>query len=127
MLLTQTKDKLLTLKLNGFIDVAEEIQNNKSLQKLELDEALGLMVDREVLLRQNRRQSRLLKNAKLRHPKASIEAIDYHMPREFNQQQFRALMSCEWLQEARNIIFIGPTGVGKSYLHAHLQPLLVVS
>ncbi len=123
MLLTQTKDKLQTLKLTGFIDVVEEIQNNKSLQTLSIDEALGLMVDREVLQRQNRRQDRLLKSAKLRHIKASMEAIDYHLPREFNQEQFRTLQSCQWLQTARNIIFVGPTGVGKSYFACALATL----
>jgi len=123
MLLMQTKEKLQALKLAGFIAVAEEIQSNTSLQKLSVEEVLGLMVDREVLQRQNRRQDRLLKYAKLRHPKAAIEAIDYQLPREFNQQQFRALFSCEWLQEARNIIFIGPTGVGKSYFACALATL----
>lgn len=56
MLLMQTKEKLHTLKLTGFIDVAQEIENNTSLQTLSVEEVLGLMVDREVLQRQNRKR-----------------------------------------------------------------------
>lgn len=123
MLVTQTKDKLISLKLNGFIEVLDECQRNQSLQTLNLDEALGLMVDREIALRQTRRQERLLKNAKLRHPNAAIESINYQLPRKFNQQQFRALYDTQWLSDARNIIFIGPTGVGKSYLACALASL----
>ncbi len=94
MLPPTTKEKLQLLKLNAFIDVCEEI-NQSDIQNLPLAEALSLMVDREILARENRRLKRLLKTAKLHYPQACVQQIDYKQSRDFNQQQLRALTHCE--------------------------------
>lgn len=116
MLTQATRDKLYALKLQGFLEVYDEIMQQQNNAAIPLGEALGLMADRETLQRENRRTKRLLKAAKLRYPQASLQGIDYQLPRQFNQQQFRALGSKEWIQQAKNIIIIGPTGIGKSYM-----------
>lgn len=111
----QTKEKLLQLKLPAFVNVLGEIEKNDSHQ-LGIHEALGMMVEREILLRENKRLDRLLKAAKLRYPNACAADIDYGANRKFNQDQLRQLTHCEWITKQRNIIFTGPTGTGKSYL-----------
>lgn len=113
---SQTKEKLHALKLEGFIQVAEEIQNKSNAPSLDMHEWLTLMVEREHQLRDNRRLKRLIKTAKLRHPNACLEDIDWQQPRQFNQSQLRQLSHCEWVKQGRNVILIGPTGVGKSYI-----------
>lgn len=115
-MLQQTKNQLQTLKLPAFIDVIDEWQSSNTHQELSFGELLSLMTDREINRRQLCKQERLIKLAKLRHPQASIEAIDYQANRKFNQQQFKTMVDCQWVQRAQNCIFIGPTGVGKSYL-----------
>ncbi len=75
MLIAQTKQKLTELKLPGFIQVLEESLSNPS--SLSAAEVVGLMADRELTNRQNKRLARLLKRAKLRYPQASIENIAY--------------------------------------------------
>ena len=122
MITQQTSEKLLKLKLSAFVEVCDDMANNNS-YTLSLEEALALMVDRELLQRQQRKQARLLKMAKLHFPQATLEDIDYRLPRQFNQQQFRSLASMDWLQKGRNIIFTGPTGVGKSHLACALGHL----
>ena len=114
LLPSTTKEKLELLKLKAFIDVFKEISQSDS-QSLSLAESLLLMADREILAREDRRLQRLLKVAKLRYPQACVQEIDYKQSRDFNQQQLRALTHCEWVTKAHNVIFIGPTGVGKSY------------
>lgn len=116
MLTQLTRDKLGALKLQGFIEVFEELSQPNNKADLTLNESLTLMADREILQRQNRRTSRLLNAAKLRYPGASLQAIDYRLPRKFNQQQFKSLVQCEWIQQGKNILLIGPTGVGKSHM-----------
>lgn len=111
----QTKEKLNYLKLDGFIQVAEEINNNPSQPILDMPEWLTLMVDRELQLRDARRLKRLIKTAKLRYPNACFEDIDWQQQRQFNQKQLRELSHNQWINKARNIILTGPTGVGKSY------------
>lgn len=110
-----TKEKLLQLKLPAFIDVYEEIVNNDKL-KMSLEEALNLMTEREIILRDNKRLVRLLKTAKLRYSNACVTDIDYSQDRDFNKEQVRMLTHCEWIAKSKNIIITGPTGTGKSYL-----------
>lgn len=111
----QTKEKLLQLKLSAFVNVLDEIEKNDSHQ-LSLHDALGMMVEREILQRENKRLDRLLKAAKLRYSNACAADIDYGTQRKFNKEQLRQLTHCEWVTKMRNIIFTGPTGTGKSYL-----------
>lgn len=111
----QTKEGLLKLKLPAFIDVFEEIITNTT-HKLTLEEALTMMVDRESLLRKNKRIQRLLKAAKLRYPHACVSAIDYGNQKRFNTDQIRELTHCEWITKNKNVILTGPTGTGKSFL-----------
>lgn len=109
-----TKEKLQQLKLPAFIDVFDEITHHQ--HQLSLEEALSMMVDREVILRENKRHARLLKTAKLRYPSANVASIDYHTSRQKCADQLRQLTHCDWIEKYKNLIFTGPTGTGKSYL-----------
>lgn len=109
-----TVEKLQRLKLPTFVQVFKEIQSHQ--QDIELAEALDLMAERELLDRDNKRVSRLLKSAKLRYPAATIVDIDYSSTRQFNKSLVRELSHCQWLEQHKNIILDGPTGTGKSYL-----------
>jgi len=111
----QTKEGLLKLKLPAFMEVFHEITANTS-HPVTTEEALTMMVDRELLQRKNKRIERLLKAAKLRYPQATVAAIDYSDPKRFNQNQMRTITHCEWITKNKNVIFTGPTGTGKSFL-----------
>jgi DNA replication protein DnaC len=58
---------------------------------------------------------RLLQNARLRVA-ACIEDIDYKTPRGIDKSVILSLASCDWISQAQNVIIVGPTGVGKTYL-----------
>ena len=77
MLTEQTMEKLKGLRLDAFAAAWAEQQKNPEHVTLSFDERLGLLVDAECLQRENRRLSRLLKEAKLRLGEACIENIDY--------------------------------------------------
>ena len=67
MMLTQhTLQKLHTLKLTGMLDAFEQQQSQPDTHDLSFEERLGLLVDREILYRENKRLERLLRGAKLR-------------------------------------------------------------
>jgi len=66
--------------------------------------------------RDNRRLKRLLKTAKLRHPRACVTKIDYKQSRKFEHELLRQLTHCQWITQQRNLILTGPAGVGKSYI-----------
>ena len=116
MLENITIDKIRQLKLFGMIDGIEHIKQSQALQTLTFAEGLAMLVDRETLYRDNKRLSRLLKNAKLRYPQATVEDINYKHKRAISPDKFKWLSTGKWLIENQNIIFLGPTGLGKTYL-----------
>ena len=85
-------------------------------EALSFEERLGLLADRELTLRDDRRMTSRLRRAKLRHPNACIEDIDFRHPRRLDKALIRSLASARWLRERLNILITGPTGVGKSWL-----------
>jgi len=115
MLIHPILEKLHSLKLNGIAKALEEQIQMEDLKELSFEERLGLLVDREVTERRNRKLRTLLKKAKLRL-NASLEDIDYRHPRGLDKSLILSLASCQWVEEHNNILITGPTGVGKSYL-----------
>jgi len=45
-----------------------------------------------------------------------IEDIDYQHPRGLDRKLLRTLAASEWVRQNQNVLFIGPTGIGKSWL-----------
>ena len=108
-------EHLRDLKLTGMLRAWQEQQQLPDANTLTFDERFGLLVDREVTERANRRLQTHLKRAKLRHD-ACLEDIDYGAPRGLDQALLLSLASCQWIREHHNCIITGPTGSGKSYL-----------
>jgi DNA replication protein DnaC len=115
MLNEQTLEKLYAMRLTGMAEAFAEQLRQPGIAELSFEERFGLLVDRQWIWRENRRMKRLLKNAKLRLD-ACIEDIDYKTPRGIDKSVILRLASCDWINQAQNVIIVGPTGVGKTYL-----------
>lgn len=115
MLLNPTLEKLQTLKLSGMYEALNEQLNSPDIEQMSFDERLGLMVDREMTVRDNRRLKTRLKNARLRQH-ACMEDIDFRHPRGLKREQFQQLLGSGWVKDHQNVIITGPTGVGKTWL-----------
>jgi DNA replication protein DnaC len=116
MLNEPTLDKLRALRFEAFATAWVEQQKNPDIAKLAFDERLGLLVDAEHLARENKRLSRLLKEAKLRLAQACVEDIDYPPRRELDKAVVRQLATCRWVQEHQNVTVTGMTGTGKTFV-----------
>ena len=116
MLEQATLEKMHQLKLTGMLEAVTQIQQNQALQTLSFAEGLGLLVDQELQYRHTKRLARLIKIAKLRYPQAMVEDINFEHKRAVAPEQLKWLVSGQWLVNHQNIIFLGPTGIGKTYL-----------
>jgi DNA replication protein DnaC len=115
MLIHPTVERLRALGLTAMADAFIELQNSPEAADLPREDWLGLLVDREVTSRENRRLARRLREAKLRQA-AVIEDTDFHTPRGLDRALFTRLATCQWIRDHQHVVMVGPTGTGKSFL-----------
>jgi DNA replication protein DnaC len=115
MLIQPTLQKMGAMKLSGMVESFEHQLQSSHYAELSFEERVGLMVDTEWRVRENRKLARRLRAAKMRHA-ASLEEVNFKAPRGLSRQQVLTLGSCAWVEARHNLIVIGPTGIGKSYL-----------
>jgi len=115
MLSNATIDGLKALRLEAMAAALAEQNEQASYTGLGFDERLGLLVDRELTARSNRRLERTLKTARLRVP-ATVEDIDFRHPRGLDRARILDLAQAHWAAGHRAIVITGPTGTGKTYL-----------
>jgi hypothetical protein len=97
MLTHPTLDKLRTLRFISIAKSLEEHMQIAEIDSLAFGERLGLLDDREVTERENRRLKTRLKKAKLRQ-NASIEDIDYRYPRGLDRSLISSLSDSHWIR-----------------------------
>lgn len=115
MLTIPTMDKLRALKLYGMLKAFTEQNDSTEYADLSFEERIGLLIDREVTERDNRRLAARLKQAKLRQS-ACMENVDYRSQRGLDKSLMKSLSQCQWIKEGLNILITGPCGAGKSFI-----------
>jgi DNA replication protein DnaC len=116
MLLEQTYDKLISMKLFGMARSLKERLERHDHQSLSKAEFVGLLVDDEWLHRENRKLSSRLKVAKFKERVASLENIDYNTPRGLRKDHVLELAQNRWIGAHQSLLVVGPSGSGKSFL-----------
>jgi len=115
MLNQPTMEKLHAMKLYGLADAFRTQLETTDSHQLSFEERFALLVDQQWQWKQNRALSRRLRAAKLKE-RAVIEDVNYHHPRRLDRKLLRTLASSDWVRRKLNIVFNGPTGIGKTWL-----------
>jgi DNA replication protein DnaC len=120
MLTQPLLDKLTQLRLPAFRAALEEQLHSPHYADLPFEDRLGLLVDCECTYRDNNRLQRRLKTARLQLP-ATVEDLDLSPPRGIDRRLILQLAQGEWIAQHLNVLILGPTGVGKTFLACALS------
>ena len=116
MLDYNTVSKLKEMRMSVMAAAFQQQLADKSFSELSYEERVGLIVDAEWMSRKNNRLTRLIRNAGFSMPEACVEDIEYHPDRGLDKVLIARLNTCNYIGERHNIIILGATGSGKSYL-----------
>ena len=115
-MIEQTVIQLRQLKLSGMANaLLSQADQPGTYEDLSFDQRLQLLTDNEQLDRNQRKQQRLLKAAKLKID-ASPREIDYQHPRGLQQSMMASLLQIDWISKSQNLLVTGPCGSGKTYI-----------
>jgi DNA replication protein DnaC len=113
MLAHPTQERLLALGLTGMATALEDQRRQPDIAALAFEERLALLLDRETMERENKRLVARLRFATLRQ-EAVVEDVDLRA--RLDRALFQKLAAGDWIDRKQNLLAIGPTGVGKSWI-----------
>jgi DNA replication protein DnaC len=111
----ETIQKLMDMKLHAMAAMLREMTTSPPADGLSIEERIGMLVDREWGARENKRLDRLLKEARV-PAGACVEDLACDPARGVDKALARSLASCQWVRAKQNVIVLGATGVGKTFL-----------
>lgn len=116
MLNEATMDKLREMQLNTIMEVLRNQGNDPTFMALSFEERFGLLIDAEWSARRSKKLNQLIRGAQFHLPRACVEDIEYLPDRKLDKALISRLSTCAYIQERHNIIILGATGAGKTYL-----------
>lgn len=111
----QTLDQMRDLRLTAMAEALTRQLEQPRLHDLGFEDRLGMLIDHEWTERQSRKLKRLVRSAGLPEA-ANLEALDFRSTRGLDKSMVASLASCEWVRRQQNLIILGATGAGKTWL-----------
>jgi len=111
----QIETYLKTLSLHRIREIYQQEAENAANTKLSYQDYLLRLLEQQVLSKIDRSINRKVQLAAFPQLKR-LEEFDFLYQPKINEQLIRELASLDFLKTAKNILFIGPPGVGKTHL-----------
>lgn len=106
---------LRQLRLSGLLESLEVRLQEAASHNLGHAEFLELLMQDELDVRKQRLIKRRVKSAAFRELK-TLEDFDFSFNPSVKRKEIYDLASCQFIRQARDVLFMGPPGVGKSHL-----------
>lgn len=116
MLTETTVTKLREMHLSVMASAFKEQLTDPQFRNMPFEDRFSLIVDKEWCARKSNHLKRLVKQAGFSEPGACIEDIEYHSDRNLDKNQIARLSTCNYIAEHHNVMLLGTTGSGKTYL-----------
>ena len=104
------------LRMTAFGQTVIDLANDPACDEWTFSEKIFHALDKEITARQERRTQKLLKASRSPNPDACVEEIRYLPDRNVNRELIARLSSCKWIDATRNLVVLGQSSVGKTYL-----------
>jgi len=103
------------LRLSGMKETLDIRLEEATGHSLTHGEFLELILQDELLVRKERKINRRIQNAGFRDQK-SLEDFDWQFNTSIKKKDMYELATCRFIKEARDCLWLGPPGTGKSHL-----------
>lgn len=109
------RSALKQLRLSGLLESLEVRLHEAAGNGLTHAEFLEVIVQDELAVRGDRQLQRRVKAAQFRELK-TLEDFDWSFNPSIKKKQIYDLATCHFVRDARDVLWLGPPGVGKSFL-----------
>lgn len=106
---------LKQLRLSGLADTLDIRLQEAGGHQLSHAEFLELILQDELLVRNQRQIERRVKSAQFRELKV-LDDFDWSFNPSIHRKQIFELATCRFIRETRDVLLLGPPGTGKSFL-----------
>ena len=115
-MIEETIRKLQKLRLYAMSGKIRELIDASRFATLSNDDLLAFLVDAEFDKRNNGRIQRLLHQASLKIPSATIADLKFDARRNFYKEHVGEILDSSFIKSHKNVVISGATGCGKTYL-----------
>lgn len=114
-MIEQTRECMQKLKFHGMLETLDLRLHEATSSGWSYSDFIGALITDEKLHRDDRAVKRRIKGAKFRTD-ASFDKIDFTAKRSLQKKLVNELKTLKFMADSRNVLLIGPTGVGKTFL-----------
>ena len=116
MLTENTVNKLIEMRLSAMESAYRKQLSDPNTTGLPFEDRFGILVDHEWTTRKNNHLKRLIKQAHFAETDACVEDIEYYADRSLDAAMIARLATCDFISERHNVLLLGATGCGKTYI-----------